>query len=50
VVADPELRLAAVDRVTVCLAAAGLDTLAVMESPLTGEKGNQEYLLWARRA
>jgi len=49
VVIDPVLRQTAVDRVIQCFRAAGLDTVEVMESPLTGEHGNQEYLLWARK-
>jgi 23S rRNA (cytidine1920-2'-O)/16S rRNA (cytidine1409-2'-O)-methyltransferase len=49
VVADPSLRRGAVDKVTLCFGAAGLDTSGIMESPVTGEKGNQEYLLWARK-
>ena len=50
VVGDPALRLAAVENVTRCFGAAGLDTVATMESPITGEHGNQEYLLWARKS
>ena len=49
VVSDSGLRRAAVEKVTLCLAASGMDTLSVMESPVTGEKGNQEYLLWATK-
>lgn len=49
VVGDPALRLAAVEKVTRCFGAAGLDTVGVMESPITGEHGNREYLLWARK-
>jgi 23S rRNA (cytidine1920-2'-O)/16S rRNA (cytidine1409-2'-O)-methyltransferase len=49
VVGDPALRLAALERVTGCFDAAGLDTVRTMESPITGEHGNQEYLLWARK-
>jgi 23S rRNA (cytidine1920-2'-O)/16S rRNA (cytidine1409-2'-O)-methyltransferase len=49
VVRDAALRQAAVDRVKLCFGAAGLDTVEVTESPVTGEHGNQEYLLWARK-
>ena len=49
VVGDPGLRQTAVDKVIHCFEAAGLDTVEVMESPVTGEHGNQEYLLWARK-
>ncbi len=49
VVRDPDLRQTAVDKVRLCFGAAGLDTVEVTESPVTGEHGNQEYLLWARK-
>jgi 23S rRNA (cytidine1920-2'-O)/16S rRNA (cytidine1409-2'-O)-methyltransferase len=48
VVLDKELRESAVEKVIHCFEAVGLDTVAVMESPITGEHGNHEYLLWAR--
>ncbi|MGQ0849470.1 MAG: TlyA family RNA methyltransferase [Actinomycetota bacterium] len=48
VVRKPEWRIEAIAKVEDCLSGAGLDTLGVMESPVTGERGNQEYLLWAR--
>lgn len=41
-------REAAVDSVRGCLEAAGLVTVAVCLSPITGAKGNVEYLLHAR--
>ena len=50
VVRDPATRQAAVDAVSRCFQAVGLDTLRVMAAPLTGERGNQEYLLWAGKA
>lgn len=49
VVGDPTVRLAAVENVTRCFGAVGLDTVRTMESPITGQHGNQEYLLWARK-
>ena len=49
VVGDPALRVAAIEKVTQCFSAVGLDTVGTMESPITGEHGNQEYLLWARK-
>jgi 23S rRNA (cytidine1920-2'-O)/16S rRNA (cytidine1409-2'-O)-methyltransferase len=49
VVRDAALRQTAVDKVKLCLGATGLDTVEVTESPITGEHGNQEYLLWARK-
>ncbi|MGH8928457.1 MAG: TlyA family RNA methyltransferase [Acidimicrobiia bacterium] len=50
VVTDPDLRNQALAVVKLCFDQAGLDTVAVMESPLTGARGNLEYLLWARPA
>ena len=49
VIGDPALRLAAVQKVTRCFDVVGLDTVRTMESPITGQHGNQEYLLWARK-
>ena len=49
VVRDAALRQTAVDKVKLCFGASGLDTVEVTESPITGEHGNQEYLLWARK-
>jgi 23S rRNA (cytidine1920-2'-O)/16S rRNA (cytidine1409-2'-O)-methyltransferase len=49
VVRDPVLRQAAVDQVRHCFEDAGLDTVSVMESPVTGEHGNREFMLWARK-
>ena len=49
VVRDASLRQTAVDKVRHCFEAVGLDTVEVVESPVTGEHGNQEYLLWARK-
>lgn len=49
VVRDPVLRQAAVDQVSHCFEDAGLDTVSVMESPVTGEHGNREFMLWARK-
>ena len=50
IVQEPNARQTAVDKVSHCFGSAGLDTVRVMESPITGEHGNQEYLLWARKA
>jgi 23S rRNA (cytidine1920-2'-O)/16S rRNA (cytidine1409-2'-O)-methyltransferase len=49
VVRDAALRQTAVDKVKLCFGATGLDTVEATESPVTGERGNQEYLLWARK-
>jgi 23S rRNA (cytidine1920-2'-O)/16S rRNA (cytidine1409-2'-O)-methyltransferase len=42
-------RAAAVDKVITCYSASGLDTVDLMPSPVRGEHGNQEYLLWMRK-
>ena len=49
VIRDTALRQTAVDKVRLCFGTSGLDTVEVTESPVTGEHGNQEYLLWARK-
>ncbi len=49
VIRDGALRQTAVDKVKLCFEASGLDTVEVTESPITGQHGNQEYLLWARK-
>lgn len=49
VVTDPVERAAAVDRVRSAIEAAGATIMGVVESPITGASGNQEYLLHARR-
>ena len=50
IVKEAGARQTAVEKVRHCFGSAGLDTVGVMESPLTGEHGNHEYLLWARKA
>jgi 23S rRNA (cytidine1920-2'-O)/16S rRNA (cytidine1409-2'-O)-methyltransferase len=47
VVTDPELHASAVSKVSGCLAEAGLAPQGVVASPITGAKGNKEFLLWA---
>jgi 23S rRNA (cytidine1920-2'-O)/16S rRNA (cytidine1409-2'-O)-methyltransferase len=49
VVTDPILQEEVVAAVGDCFTLAGLDTVGVMESPIIGEHGNQEYLLFAKR-
>lgn len=49
VVTDPELRVQALGRVVSCLGEHGIGGRRVLASPITGAKGNVEYLLWARR-
>jgi 23S rRNA (cytidine1920-2'-O)/16S rRNA (cytidine1409-2'-O)-methyltransferase len=38
-----------VEKVRDCFGAARMDTVGMFDSPLTGEQGNQETFLWARR-
>ena len=45
VVRDPEVRLASLDRVRRAFEEAGLAVRGMCESPITGHKGNVEYLL-----
>ncbi len=49
VVRDPAVREAAVERVRAALEGAGLVVGGVCESPITGHKGNVEYLMYASR-
>lgn len=46
-VRDPEMRTAAVARVSAWLESVGWTVRATMESPVTGGDGNIEHLLWA---
>ena len=48
VVRDPDVREAALARVTAGLEALGWTLQATAESPVTGGDGNVEYLLWAK--
>lgn len=49
IVRDPVARHAAIDRVTLCAETLGLRREGLIESPITGMDGNQEYLaLWRR--
>jgi 23S rRNA (cytidine1920-2'-O)/16S rRNA (cytidine1409-2'-O)-methyltransferase len=50
VVRDEEKRLAAVDSVSAALEAVGLCAAGVMESPVRGQKGNVEYLIYLKEA
>lgn len=47
IVGDPGVRLGAVEAVADALEAQGLGAVALIESPITGTKGNVEYLLHA---
>lgn len=49
VVRDPELHRFALDKVVTCFREAGLVSLDIIRSPITGAKGNVEFLVWARR-
>ncbi|MDP1794729.1 MAG: TlyA family RNA methyltransferase [Acidimicrobiales bacterium] len=49
VVTDADERSAAVGRVSSALEASGATIMGVVDSPITGASGNQEYLLYAHR-
>jgi 23S rRNA (cytidine1920-2'-O)/16S rRNA (cytidine1409-2'-O)-methyltransferase len=49
IVRDPEIRAAAVLAAVGALEDAGLVVKGCIPSPITGAKGNREYLLWLRR-
>jgi 23S rRNA (cytidine1920-2'-O)/16S rRNA (cytidine1409-2'-O)-methyltransferase len=49
IVRDPELHRSSLESVAAALAAAGLAVRGGVASPITGAKGNREFLLWARR-
>lgn len=49
VVTDPRLREAAVDRIVECARRHDLSVLGTAPSPIAGNAGNVEYLLYARR-
>jgi 23S rRNA (cytidine1920-2'-O)/16S rRNA (cytidine1409-2'-O)-methyltransferase len=49
VVREPALHAAALEKVTVGLASAGIGLLGAVASPVTGAKGNREFLVWGRK-
>lgn len=49
VVRDPILQAEAVAKAKACLGEAELDTVGEMTSPLLGQRGNQEFFVWAKR-
>ena len=49
IVRDESVRAAAVDKVRAAVEKAGLDVRSVIPSPITGQDGNVEYLLYAVR-
>jgi 23S rRNA (cytidine1920-2'-O)/16S rRNA (cytidine1409-2'-O)-methyltransferase len=44
------MRQAAVERVRQELETLGLTTIGIIESPIHGQKGNVEYLLYAQKS
>jgi len=48
VVTDPELHRQACDAVSDAFREAGADVVGLVESPITGGEGNEEFLLHAR--
>jgi 23S rRNA (cytidine1920-2'-O)/16S rRNA (cytidine1409-2'-O)-methyltransferase len=50
VVRDPHQHAAVVERVSAGASALGCTVLGVTDSPLLGQKGNREFLLWLRTA
>jgi len=49
VVRDPILQAEAVAKAKACMGEAQLDTVGEMTSPLLGQRGNQEFFIWAKR-
>ncbi len=50
IVRDPEAHQLAIDRVAECVRSLGWQVVETIPSPITGMEGNQEFLLYARRA
>ena len=48
IVRDPRLRKAALSRVASHATGTGFSIRGIMQSPITGQKGNIEYLMWLR--
>ncbi len=48
IVREPELHASALRQVAAALDSAGLGAVAAIASPISGAKGNREFLLWAR--
>ena len=48
IVRDPNVRREAVERIAAFATQLGFAVAGVMESPITGQKGNREYLMWLR--
>lgn len=49
IVRDPAAHQLAVDKVSSCAGALGLEVVGVIPSPITGAEGNQEFLLYGKR-
>ena len=47
IVRDEEARQGAVDRIAACIRGLGFDVSGIIPSPITGQDGNQEYLIYA---
>jgi len=50
IVRDPEAHQRAIDRVAECVRSLGWSVAGTIPSPITGAKGNREFLIYARRA
>jgi 23S rRNA (cytidine1920-2'-O)/16S rRNA (cytidine1409-2'-O)-methyltransferase len=49
IVRDEEKRLRAVENVNENLKGLGLETVGIIQSPILGQKGNVEYLIYMKR-
>jgi 23S rRNA (cytidine1920-2'-O)/16S rRNA (cytidine1409-2'-O)-methyltransferase len=50
IVRDPEAHRLAIDRVAACVSSLGWQVAGTIPSPIAGAEGNQEFLLFARKA
>ena len=50
IVRDPAAHQLAIDKVAGCVTHLGWHVVGTIPSPITGAEGNQEFLLYARRA
>jgi 23S rRNA (cytidine1920-2'-O)/16S rRNA (cytidine1409-2'-O)-methyltransferase len=50
IVRDPAAHRQAIEKVVACMTSLGWQVMETAASPITGAKGNQEFLLYARRA
>jgi 23S rRNA (cytidine1920-2'-O)/16S rRNA (cytidine1409-2'-O)-methyltransferase len=49
IVRDEDTRLSAVESIRRAMESLGLETRGVIESPLPGQKGNREYLMYVKK-